>query len=313
MKLSVSPRKKVLLISLLVAVLLISIFAILTQDIAIIVNISVIALFIVIGPVFMYKYAEFLWIKSVEREFPNFIRDLSNLKRSGMSLSEAVKMTVRTNYGKLTPEVRKFSNRLSWGINFLRALEIFERRFRSSKLITEVLDIVRESYMSGADIAITLDSLARDMLTLKDVEEERKSIIRQHVMIMYAIFYMFVGISIAIIYVLIPMMVSQSGAAMAFTSPIIFSFEDPCTGSFLLFPCMYFDVVCIAFTVPSGVGCYYLALFFSVLIIQAIFMGLISGQLGENSIISGIKHSLIMLSSVFVIFTFMVQTKLLPV
>ncbi|MEE9323103.1 MAG: type II secretion system F family protein [Candidatus Aenigmarchaeota archaeon] len=304
--------KKVVLGSLMVAVLLIGVFAIFTQDVGIIINIGVISLFIVVTPLFLMKYAEFLWIKSAEEEFPNFVRDLAGLKRSGISLSEAVNMTVRNNYGKLTPEVQKFSNRLSWGIHFLRALEIFSKRFKSSKIITEILGILKESYVSGGNISMTLDSLSKDMVILKEIEKERKSVVRQHVMIMYGIFFMFVLISIAIINVLIPMM-SQSQTTMGGTSPLMLSFTDPCKSFYIIFPCGYFEVLCTAFAVPSGIGCYYFALFFSVLITQAVFMGLIAGQLGEDSIVAGTKHSLIMLASIFIIFMFLIKVGMLPV
>lgn len=305
-------ERRVLLVSMIIAVVLVSVFAILTQDVGIIVNVSVIALFIVITPIFLIKYTEFLWLKSIEKEFPAFIRDLAGLKRSGITLSEAIKMTTKNNYGKLTPEIQKFSNRLSWGVHFIRALEIFGKRFRASKLVTEILSIVREAYVSGANISVTLDSLSRDMVTLKEIDEERKAVVRQHVMIMYGIFFMFVAISISIIYVLVPMM-SQTQATSVVNSPLVMSFADPCQRLNIPFPCAYFDVVCESFSVSRGVGCYYFSLFFTVLVIQAIFMGLISGQLGENSIVAGVKHSLIMLASVFMIFMFVVRSGLLPV
>ena len=129
-------------------------------------------------------------------------------------------------------------------------------------------------------------------------------------MIMYGIFFMFVVISISIIYVLVPMM-SQPSAGTS--GPLIMGFDDPCNKFSLLFPCGFFELMCVAFIVPSGIGCYYFALFFTVLIMQALFMGLIAGQLGENSVIGGVKHSLIMLAAVFVIFMFMLRTGLLPV
>ncbi len=306
--------RKVVLVSIMVAVLLISVFAFLTQDVGIIVNVGVIALFIVITPLFLLKYVEFLWIKAVEKEFPGFIRDLAGLKRSGITLSEAIKMTTKNKYGKLTPEVQKFSNRLSWGVHFLRALEIFGNRFKSSGLITEVLGILRESYLSGGNISMTLDSLSGDMVTLREIEEERKSVVRQHVMVMYGIFFMFVVISIAIIHVLIPMMAQpQAPAPSGMVAPLILTFADPCSKFYIIFPCGYFDILCRSFAVPSGIGCYYFALFFTVLITQAIFMGLIAGQLGENSVIAGTKHSLIMLASIFIIFMFMIRSGLLPV
>lgn len=306
-------EKKVLLVSILAAVLIISLFAFLTQDVGIIINVGVIALFIVVTPFFLVKYAEFLWIKSAEKEFPNFIRDLAGLKRSGITLSEAIKMTTKNNYGKLTPEVQKFSNRLSWGVHFPRALDIFGKRFRSSAVITEVLGILKESHISGGNIAMTLDSLSRDMVMLREIEEERKSVVRQHVMVMYGIFFMFVIISIAIIQVLIPMMGQTQTASPGTASPLMMSFEDPCRKLYAAFPCGYFDVLCKSFTVSTGIGCYYFALFLTVLITQAVFMGLIAGQLGENSIVAGTKHSLIMLASVFVIFMFMIKGGMLPI
>lgn len=312
MNVSIDPKRKILLISLIVSLILISSVSLLTQDTGAIVNVGVICLFIVVTPFFIYKYIEFLWLKAVEREFPNFIRDLASLKRSGMTLSEAVKMTSKTNYGRLTSEVQKFSNRLSWGTPFTRSLQIFGDRFKASKLITEVLGITRESYMSGGDVASTLDSLSKDMLTLRDVEEERKSIVRQHVMIMYGIFFMFVGVSLAIIYVLIPMMTEQP-QVVGGESPLLFSFTDPCSDLPIPFPCDLFSIICVSFNIRGGLACYYIALFFSVLIIQAIFMGLIAGQLGENSAIAGIKHSLIMLASIFLIFMFVVRLGLLPI
>jgi hypothetical protein len=72
-------------------------------------------------------------------------------------------------------------------------------------------------------------------------------------------------------------------------------------------------VLCASFGVSGGIGCYYLSLFFSVLLVQAIFMGLIAGQLGEGSVVAGIKHSLIMLAAVFIIFMFLIRSGLLPV
>ncbi|UCC91342.1 MAG: hypothetical protein JSV39_03435, partial [Candidatus Aenigmatarchaeota archaeon] len=174
------------------------------------------------------------------------------------------------------------------------------------------LGILKESYISGGNIAMTLDSLSKDMVTLKEIDEERKSVVRQHVMIMYGIFFMFVMISIAIIHVLIPMM-GQTSSAASIESPLMLSFSDPCRSFYIIFPCGYFDILCTSFAVPGGIGCYYFALFFTVLLIQAVFMGLIAGQLGENSIVAGTKHSLIMLASIFIIFMFIVKMGLLPI
>jgi flagellar protein FlaJ len=310
---NMNPERRVALISVGVALGFFLIFSILIQEISVIINIGIICLFIAVGPTFFYRYSRLMWLRTVEREFPNFIRDLANLKHTGMSLTEAVKMTAKTNYGKLTPEVKKFSNRLTWGTDFLRSLEIFDKRFVGSKIMHDAVDIIKQSYLSGSDIEVTLDSLSRDMVMLKDIEDERKSMVREHVMVMYGIFYMFMAITIAIIYVLIPMMTSQSDMMSGGGGAIALQFRDPCEISPFIFPCGYFSLMCSAFNVKAGIGCYYLALFLNIQIIQAIFMGLIAGQVGENSATAGAKHSFIMLASTFLIFTFLVQSHMMPI
>ncbi|MFN6992553.1 MAG: hypothetical protein ACK4MM_07540 [Fervidobacterium sp.] len=54
-----------------------------------------------------------------------------------------------------------------------------------------------------------------------------------------------------------------------------------------------------------------MALFFSMVIVQAICGGLVAGQISEGSIKAGIKHSLILLVVTFGIFFILVRVGLL--
>ena len=56
----ISKQRKILLISLIVAVGMITGFSVFTQDVGIIVNVGVICMFIVVTPLFLYRYLEFL-------------------------------------------------------------------------------------------------------------------------------------------------------------------------------------------------------------------------------------------------------------
>ncbi len=302
-------KHKVLSVSVIVAVVLVLLSALLIGDAGTVGNIFVISLFIIIIPYFVLEYTSFLWIKSVERQFPNFIRDLADSNRSGMSLPEAIHICSKTNYGKLTDEVKSMSNRLTWGTHFIRVMEIFNKRVEKSKIITEALDIIKESYSSGGNITATLDSVAKDIKILQDAEDERKSLVRQHVMIMYAIFFIFLAVSLMIIYVMVPMMQQQPEGE---PEALAFQFVDPCPPDGPMFPCSVFAGLCAILDVSSGISCYYIALFFFILIIQGIFSGLIAGQLGENSIIAGSKHSIIMVSAAISIFMFLAKMGLLP-
>jgi flagellar protein FlaJ len=298
-----------------VAVSLIStvlIFAgILIGDLAVMGNMIIIAIFITAIPYFFFKYSGYMWIKSLESEFPNFIRDMADALRS-MPLPEALGIVSKSKYGNLTPEIRSIYNRMTWGTPFLRALDIFGRKVRNSKIITESITILRESYKSGGNMVSTLESISRDLLMLREADQERSSMLRQHILVMYSIFFMFMGISMLIIFVMVPMIETSSSSSGGFQQQLVFS--NPCpSNSALIFPCGFYSMISTTLGIsPEKIGAYYISLFFSSLVIQGIFVGLITGQLGENSVLAGIKHSIIMVFISIAIFLFFSKVGVLP-
>lgn len=304
-----------------IGAVVIAVSILLAGDPGVVGNSIIIAMFIAVVPYFAYRYSKYAWLKSVERQFPNFIRDLADSKRSGMTLESAIDMASRTNYGKLSGQIKTMSNKLSWGVPFLRVLEIFEQDVKDSPSITEVLNIIKESYRAGGNVVATLDSAAKNMNMLREAEEQRKSVTNQHVMITYGIFFLFLGIVIMIIFILVPMMSPSSiggpetemggigGGGMGFAS-----FSNPCTELAIPFPCGLFALTCSMLDIsPESMACYYVALFFYVLLIQGASSGLIAGQLGENSVVAGTKHSLIMVSISVFIFIFLAKMGMFPV
>ncbi|MCK4714394.1 MAG: type II secretion system F family protein [Candidatus Aenigmarchaeota archaeon] len=284
-------------------------------DAAVLGNIIIIAMFLTAGPYFFFKYSKYMWVKSLEIEFPYFIRDLADSVRS-MPLPEALGVVKRSNYGNLSAEIVSMHNRMSWGTPFVRSLEIFQEKSKASKIISEALMIVKESYLSGGNMVYTLESVARDLLMLREAEQERSSMLRQHVMVMYAVFFMFLGISLMIIFVMVPMLESQSdiaGGVGGFQEQFVF--RNPCPpGSAFIFPCgLYIGISTTLGIPPEKVGAYYISLFFFSLVIQGIFVGLITGQLGENSVTAGVKHSLIMVFITVTMFLFLSKAGLFPV
>jgi flagellar protein FlaJ len=303
-----TQRQKIVLGSISASVILILI-GIIIGDPAIVGNLIVLAVFIIIVPLFMQRYTRYLWVRAVEEQFPNFIRDLADSIRSGTSFKEAISLASRTDYGKLSPEVEKMKNRLSWETPVLRALEIFGKEVKDSKLMTEALNIIREAFLSGGNVAATMDAVARDTVSFKEIEAERRSMVSQHVMIMYAIFLMFLGISIMIIFVMVPMVKTQPQATVG---GIGMQFANPCQ-DVQFFPCNFFSAMGVIFSMPEGIGLYYVALFFTVVLIQGIFSGLIAGQLGENSVVAGSKHALIMAIITISVFFFFAKAGMFPV
>ncbi len=280
----------------------------LSGDAATLANLFIISVLMVVITVFVIKYTHRMWLKALESQFPNFVRDLADSIRSGMSMKEAITLASKANYGKLSEEVRSMAGRLSWGTTVPRVLDIFGKRTAGSRLIAEALTIIKEAHHSGGNVAAALDAVARDMMAFKELEAERESMARGHVAIMYGIFFMFLGISIMIIFIMVPMLKAQPQGAPMFG----LSFTNPCE-NVRTFPCDYFMALGAAFNMPPGITLYYTSLFFTAVLIQGIFTGLIAGQLGESSVVAGSKHALIMAISALGVFLFLTKAGLIPV
>jgi len=145
---------------------------------------------------------------------------------------------------------------------------------------------------------------------LREADQERSSMLRQHIMVMYAIFFMFLGISLMIIFVMVPMLESQSSLDTRETGAIQgLTFQNPCytQAGVIVEPvfCGFYSITSASMGIdPTTIGAYYVSLFFVSLVILGACVGLITGQLGENSVTAGIKHSIIMVVISVSIFLF---------
>jgi len=271
------------------------------NNIAIMGNLILLAAVIGIVPYALITYLEMKKVKDIEDRLPVFLLDLSEAQKIGMTLPDSIKQISRTDYGKLSLEIKKINDQISWGIPAQTAMENFAVRMKKSKLIGRVVRIINETSKSGGDIARTMESTASDLTMIKEAEKERKAVTAEHMMVMYAIYFIFIGIVIGLSQTLVPMLKLniQAGSAGG-----IMSFQDPCTEcltsqNIFCINCSIFSVMCEMFALGTGGGCYYNALFMLMAVIQGILTGLVAGQIGEGSIIAGVKHSVIMTSSGF--------------
>ena len=234
------------------------------------IGLSVIVAFV---PYSLLLYFRKQRVKAIEEHFPEFLRDIAESKKSGMTIPQAVYKGAQTDYGELTSEVTKMSSQISWGIPFNDVFKRFSERVKS-KFIERSVAIIIEAQTSGGAITDALDAVASDARLIKQLEKERKSKLNQQILIMYSIFFLFLAIVIALHRLMIPL-VSSRGFSLATEDPIkIMSF--------------------------------YRNLFFSMIVIQAIFNGLLAGQIGEGSLAMGLKHSAIFLiGGVFIAFFFL--------
>jgi flagellar protein FlaJ len=176
------------------------------------------------------------------------------------------------------------------------------------------LRIIIETYKTGGDIDKTLDAISNAILTIQETQNERKSILNQYVVAMYAITYIFIGVIVGISKLLIPIFSSSVSSGLG---PLGTIMGNPCESCLYIssvscFPCyIYFNICTLLGSNKETIGCYYLGLFFSMIIIQSICSGLVAGQISEGSIKAGIKHSVIMLATSFGIIFILVRIGIL--
>ncbi|MBI2578567.1 MAG: type II secretion system F family protein [Candidatus Aenigmarchaeota archaeon] len=307
-----SHGRKIILVSSAIFISLLA-MGILSGDIVLALNLVFIGLAVLTIPYSLYRFFEFKKVRAYEKEFPNFLRDLSESQRAGLTVLQAIKSAAKSDYGPLTAEIKRIDNQLSWNIPLEKVLNDWAKRMRHSRIIVRSIMIIHEANKSGGSIEDTMESLAKNIEMIKEVQEEKSSLLNQQVLMMYAIFFIFLGISIALLKFLIPLL--QPGGTGGSIAGIFQEFNpNPCTP-------------CISSNSPECLGCslfmgvsssldfgpakapesYYRSLFLVMIIIQGFFSGLIAGQIVSDSVSAGIKHSLIMTLSGFFIFVLVIK------
>lgn len=341
----VSQTVKVMLISTCISIGLIM-FSVLSKNIGVFGNAIILSTFILVSPLFFFRYQKFRRLKDMEVKFPSFLRDLTESIRSGIPFHKAIQDASKLNYGELSKEIRKMANQISWGMNLDKVLDQFANRVKKSKRLFTSIKIIRESYLTGGDVVSTLESVADNSNILEESEKEKKSILSQYVLLMYAISIIFIVIVVAIHKFLTPVFqatMGQTGAAVGLVNPCeayvgvescvdfncmicklfqgtsaVISPPPKCEGlsqneCINTKGCEWDTSMNLCNSITSGVSSYYLGLFFYMAIIQALFAGLVAGELSENSIAAGIKHSLILVGIDIGSFSILVQLGILGV
>ena len=287
------------------------ILAVYLPDISISANLMFLGVIILTVPYTVYRFVEFKKVKAYEKEFPNFLRDMAESQRAGLTLVQALKTVEKSDYGILTGEINKINKQLSWNIPVEKVFKKFSERMSASRMIVRSLMVIDQANKSGGNVEDTMDALANNIESLRDVQAEKSAMLNQQVIMMYAIFFIFVGITIAMVKFLVQMIQTQDlgsafGAQTFNSNPCSVCISNPDPGCF---GCTTFATVSAAFGFgdQSNPAAYYKSLFLTMIIIQGLFTGLIAGQISSDSVTAGAKHSMIMLFSGFALFIIVVK------
>jgi archaeal flagellar protein FlaJ len=191
--------------------------------------------------------------RSLERALPDFLRDVAEGRKTGLSPEKSIERLVSRPYGPLSKHVRKMGSQLSWGVELSVVVRGFTKNVASwitraiSTLLIEVVDV-------GGGTIRSFTEMADFSRTINDMEGDRRSALRPFIFITYVAGVMVVLTTFILVY-----MLAQPSTIGFAATPL-----DPATVDALLTTAVFDTFV----------------------------IGLVAGKLGESSVADGFKHAI---------------------
>lgn len=209
--------------------------------------------------------------------FLEFARDLVEGVRAGTPISKSIANIRTKNYGNLNPHIRKLANQIALGIPIQTAFQTFARD-TSSKTISRAITIISESEKAGGRIEAILESVAHSVAQSDKLKKERRAAMYTLVVQGYIIFLIFIVIMLVMQFKILPIAPSLNMASEQIA-------KDPSsTGA-------------LSSILPTGETATPEELarpFIWLLVVQGFFIGLVIGKLSEGRVMSGLKHSFVL-------------------
>lgn len=236
--------------------------------------------YIVVIPLLIFHEYKKGWEEKIQSQFPDFLKKLASTNETGMTLRDSIKLMTRTDMG-MGKEIKKIYNDIDWCLTINEALRRFANRVRTH-VVARSITLVTKANESSGDIGEVLNVAARDAAAEQELKNERRVSMFIYIVIIYISFLVFIGIIYVISSTFLEEMVKAGEKTTA-------------SGS---------RAVAMSLT-RTGLADYN-RIFFHGALIEGAFSGLIAGVMGEGSVLSGLKHSVIMVTIGYLLFSLFV-------
>jgi flagellar protein FlaJ len=225
--------------------------------------IIIISIFLMLLPAVIRIISQSGKQKKIDSKFLEFTRDLVENVKSGTPISKSIINLRNRDYGVLSPHIQKLANQIYLGIPISGALDTFARDTKSQVIIRSV-SLISEAEKAGGQINTIIEAVSNSVNQTETLKKERRSSIFNLTVQGYIIFIIFIIILIVLQFKILPMISGFS------TADSQISLENSSADQF---------------SRPLLI----------LLLIQALFSGLVVGKISEGSIKDGIKHSFILI------------------
>jgi flagellar protein FlaJ len=232
------------------------------------------------GPYGFYTSTKEKHIREIETRLPDFLRDVAEAGRFGMTLADAIVVASSGRYGRLTPEIKKMAAQIEWGVPASEAVQLFSERVKTP-LVTRMTSIIRKANDAGGNVADVLSMVSRDAKETILTQDERNVTMSTYVMVVYISFFVFIATILILQGQFLPKM-EEAGRTVSEEAEAMGLAEIP--------------GVNIQVSIIPEIS----FIFLLSVIVHAAGDGLLAGVIQKGSLPIGMRHSFIMLVAGFI-------------
>lgn len=193
---------------------------------------------------------------SIEQGINSFLRDLTEVRKTGLSPEKCIESLAHRDYGEFSKELRKISSEISWGVPVRKVIMDFVKRVKSWMTQVIMFLLVETIDVGGGTIAM-IESIARFNNLTQEVEKEKKMSVRPYVLMPYFSAILLVATTTMMIGIMPATLGVSGGTASRNLGPTI-------------------------------------TIFVTSSIFHSYLIGLVAGKISEESIAAGFKHASIL-------------------
>jgi flagellar protein FlaJ len=253
-----------------------------SMDIYALWDFAFISLLIMIGPAGIYSYLQLRTKKEMQQKLPDFLTEVGDSLSTGMNIFDAIKTAEKANYGKLSPEVNKMKNQLSWNVTIKNVLFDFSARMKSA-IVQRIIIVIDKGIYMGGNTAKIFKAGSNEVEQVNQVEFQRRAIMSLYALVIIVCY----GVFLVIILILDRTIFSEFlriqelqaevalGATSSAGSKLLLSKVDPTLLDYTLFTFVF---------------------------VESVGSGLLAGFMMDGKLSSGVRFSIILGIIAIVIF-----------
>jgi flagellar protein FlaJ len=146
-----------------------------------------------LGPYGIYSYFELRKKQEIQHFFPDFLTEMSNSLNAGLNVFNAINVSQQSNYGILTPEIKKMNIDLSWRMPLKEVLIKFAHRLKNGLIHRLIITINKGLYMGG-NTASVFSAVSKELKQINTVRQQRSTDMSLYTIVIIMSFFVFLFI-----------------------------------------------------------------------------------------------------------------------